>query len=261
MKTRSDTHNTNNSFDSHKILVVDDDERYALMTKELLAENYTVFVASSGEEALRVACQVMPDIILLDIRMRGVDGVSVCESLRGHDATRDVSIIMLTAANDIDTRVQAFAAGADDFITKPYTDVELVTRVSSKIRRIDERKKANKFIACGNLLINLDREEVTVQGDPVALTAHEFRLLRFMVENRETVQTREHILKSVWCNSVVIDRAVDTHMSALRRKLARFDHVFESIYGRGYMLKGRWKERANEAGGPHGDDVAIERRK
>jgi DNA-binding response OmpR family regulator len=193
--------------------------------------------APDGDEGICVARELQPDLILLDIAMPKMDGIAVCESLRSHQATRHIPIIMLTAASDVDHRVKSYMTGADDFLAKPFRPKELVARVLSKIRRIEERTEKDESLECGNLVLDVKSMEARVEGKPIELSVLEFNLLKCFVQNKDRVMSRERILETVWRNSVVSDRTVDTHIVSLRKKLAGFDHVLGTIYGAGYILK------------------------
>lgn len=220
-----------------KILIIDDEPDNRELIEQILADKFNVAMAGDGEEGIRVARSELPDLILLDITMPKLDGIAVCESLRANEATRHIPIIMLTAASDADHRVKSFMTGADDFLSKPFRPQELVARVLSKIRRIEERLGKDEMLQCGNLVLNLKKIEVTIDGTNVPLSVLEFNLLKCFVQNKDRVMSRDRILEAVWRDSVVSDRTVDTHIVSLRKKLNGFDHTISTIYGAGYVLK------------------------
>lgn len=224
-----------------KILLIDDEEDYRALAMSILEDEYDILSASTGEEGIRVAQANSPDIVLVDILMRDMDGISVCERLRSSERTRHVPILMLTAAFDVESRIRAFSAGADDFIAKPYTDRELLSRIASKLRRVREQSmRTNRSLSCGNLTLDLCRFEAAIAGERIVLTALEFNLLRYMIENQDRVMNRKTILQSNWAGCNVTSRTVDTHVSALRKKLKGFDHDLSAIYRIGYILRNRY---------------------
>lgn len=224
-----------------KILLIDDEEDYRALTMSILEDEYAILTASTGEEGIRMAQANSPDIILMDIILRDLDGFSVCERLRSSERTRHIPILMLTAAFDVESRIRAFSAGADDFIAKPCTDRELLSRIESKLRRIrDHSVRTNRRLSCGNLTIDLDRFEAAIAGERIVLTALEFNLLRYMIENQNRVMNRKTILQAIWADCKVTSRTVDTHVSALRKKLKGFDHDLSAIYRIGYILRNRY---------------------
>lgn len=220
-----------------KVLIVDDEADNRDLVDQILSEKFEVVTAADGEEGLRMARAELPDLILLDITMPKLDGISVCETLRTNEATKHIPIIMLTASSDVDHRIQSFMTGADDFVPKPFRPKELVARVQSKIRRIEERSGKDEMLTVGNLTLNMKKLEATVSGKALQLSVLEFNLLKCFVQNKDRVMSRERILESVWRDSVVSDRTVDTHIVSLRKKLEGFDHVIATVYGAGYILK------------------------
>lgn len=223
--------------DKRKVLIIDDEPDNRELIDHILNDKFKVLSAQDGEEGLRVARSELPDLILLDITMPKLDGIAVCEALRSNEATRHIPIIMLTASSDVDHRIKSYMTGADDFLSKPFRPQELVARVVSKIRRVEERVGKEEVIDCGNLKLDLKKLEVSIDGKVVVLSVLEFNLLKCFVQNKDRVMSRERILEAVWRDSVVSDRTVDTHIVSLRKKLNGFDHSISTIYGAGYVLK------------------------
>jgi DNA-binding response OmpR family regulator len=220
-----------------KILVVDDEGDNREYLSSLLSPTYDVLCAADGEEAVRSARAEQPDLVLLDLLMPKMDGLAACESLRSHEATRHIPVVVITGSDDMERRLSAFNYGADDFLMKPFKPQELLARVASKIRRISEREVSTQYLVCGNLTLNLDSLEARIQEQVIELSVLEFKLLKYFVENVNRVMSRERILNAVWHDAVVTDRTVDTHMVSLRKKLKGFDHAFSTVYGAGYILK------------------------
>ncbi|MEW6056839.1 MAG: response regulator transcription factor [Bdellovibrionota bacterium] len=220
-----------------RILVIDDEPDNRELIQQILADKFEVLTASDGEEGIQVTRSELPDLVLLDISMPKLDGIAVCESLRSNEATKHIPIIMLTASSDPDRRIQSFMTGADDFLLKPYRPKELLARVLSKIRRVEERLSQDEVLECGNLILYLNKFEATIDGNVITLSVLEFNLLKCFVQNKDRVLSRERILESVWRDSVVSDRTVDTHIVSLRKKLTGFTYSLSTIYGAGYILK------------------------
>lgn len=221
------------------ILVIEDDVLLSDEIRDSLSDNFDVTIANSGEKGTQIAAERAPDLILLDIGLPNMDGISVCEDLRKKTVTRHVPIIVITGNSDEEKRILSYQQGADDFLTKPFSRKELLARVNSKVRRLMELAKPGTLdvLTCGNLELDTRSLEVRVAGRLVRLSVLEFNLLHFFLQNRSSVMSREKILASVWKGAVVSDRTVDTHIASLRKHLADFDHAICTIYGAGYVLK------------------------
>src|SRR6266566_3624213 len=221
-----------------KILVVDDEpDAVDLVEFNLKSAGYEVVTAADGAEALKKAKAHSPDLILLDLMLPEVDGLEVCKILRRDPAIAAIPVIMLTAkAAEID-RVLGLELGADDYITKPFSPRELVLRVKNLMKRgqSDDGKKDRYQL--GELVIDVPRHLVTVQGKRVDLTATEFKLLAVLAQRRGRVQSREQLLQDVWQYDNLIDtRTVDTHMRRLREKLGRASRYLDTVRGVGYRF-------------------------
>lgn len=210
---------------SGKILVVDDEKSIVnIIAYNLKKEGYEVLCAMDGEEALKTAFDEKPDLILLDIMMPKMDGYEVCRKIREKS---DVPIIMLTARADEVDKVIGLEMGADDYVTKPFGNRELVARVKANIRRSsikpredeanDERKNTQIF---GELVIDFDRYEVLKRGEIINLTLREYELLKFLATQKTQIFTRESLLEKVWGYEYFGDvRAVDVTIRRLREKI------------------------------------------
>src|SRR6267142_1301401 len=184
---------------TQKILVVDDEpDAIELIKFNLKAGGYEVITAADGEEALKKARAVLPDLIILDLMLPEVDGLEVCKILRRDPSTSAIPIIMLTAkAAEID-RVLGLELGADDYITKPFSPRELVLRIKNLLRRGNgEEDKKDRF-QLGELLIDIPRHTVSYKGKSIDLTATEFKLVTLLAQRRGRVQSREQLLRDVW---------------------------------------------------------------
>lgn len=221
-----------------KILVVDDEpDALELIAYNLKNAGLEVVTAEDGETALQLARAHLPDLILLDLMLPEVDGLEVCKILRRDAATSAIPIIMVTAKAAEMDRVLGLELGADDYVTKPFSPRELVLRVKNLLRRRQAAETQSDRIVVGDLVIDIPRHLVTVQGRPVDLTATEFRLLAVLAQRRGRVQTREQLLRDVWnYESTIETRTVDTHMRRLREKLGPAARFLDTVRGVGYRF-------------------------
>lgn len=225
-------------YPAHRFLIVNNGDKGELIAN-VLQRHIEVLTAFDGEEAIAVARKECPDAILLDAAMPKIDGFSACRILRDDCATRDIPIILLTSSDDSGRRLKAYENGADDCIHSPYLFDELLARVLSKIRRFGRRAKPSAVITCGNLQMNTESLETRVGGKPVDISVLEFKLLKFLVENRDRVLDRDTILRAVWKDGLANSRTVDTHIFLLRKELMGADYHVSTIYGAGYVFKKR----------------------
>jgi len=222
-----------------KILVVDDEpDAVELIKFNLKAAGYEVATAADGDEALKKARAVLPDLIVLDLMLPEVDGLEVCKILRRDPKVSGIPIIMLTAkAAEID-RVLGLELGADDYVTKPFSPRELVLRIKRLLRAdaaAPEAKADN--IVLKELSLDIPRHLATVKGKTIDLTATEFKLLTVLARRRGRVQSREQLLQDVWEYDNLIDtRTVDTHMRRLREKLGPVAKYLDTVRGVGYRF-------------------------
>jgi two-component system response regulator RegX3 len=204
---------------SRKILVVDDEEAILdAIAYTLRGDGFEVDVARSGEDALDSAGNGAYDVVVLDVMLPGVSGVEVCRRLR---AESDVPIVLLTARDAEVDRVVGLDAGADDYVTKPFSMPELLSRVRAILRRRAlDRGAAKVRLEVGGLTLDLARHEVEVDGRPVRITPSELRLLALLARQPERVFTRRELMEHLWESDYVGDeRACDTHVANLRRKI------------------------------------------
>ena len=221
-----------------RILVVDDEpDAVELVAFNLKGAGYDVSTAVDGEEALKKARDLLPDLIVLDLMIPAVDGLEVCKILRRDGRTATIPIVMLTAkAAEVD-RVLGLELGADDYVTKPFSPRELVLRVKRLLRSTTaEHEKADRFV-WKELEIDIPRHEAKVKGRPLELTSTEFKLLTTLALRRGRVQSREALLRDVWEYDSLIDtRTVDTHMRRLREKLGPAAKYLGTVRGVGYRF-------------------------
>jgi DNA-binding response OmpR family regulator len=226
---------------SHRILVVDDEPSVTdLIAYNLRKALYDVQAAADGREALRLAREYKPDLILLDFMIPEVDGLDVCRELRKNS---DVPIIMITARGEEIDRVLGLEIGADDYVTKPFSVRELMARVKAVLRRAQkdgEAEPSTLLRGPGNLSMDVERRSVLVSDTAIELTRLEFDLLHRLLINPGRVLTRERLLEQAWGYEYVGDtRAVDSAVKRLRAKLravAPEADCIESVRGLGYRI-------------------------
>ena len=223
-----------------RILVVDDEpDMLELIETNLSAAGFNVLQAATGEEALRQARALPPQLILLDLMLPELDGLEVCKLLRQDPATRSIPIVMLTArAAEID-RVLGLELGADDYVTKPFSMRELVLRVKKLLHRLPARASSDDGqFRLGGLHIDTARHRASFNGRELDLTLTEFKLASVLVERRGRVQSREQLLRDVWgYNNLIDTRTVDTHMRRLRVKLGPAAKLLDTVRGVGYRFR------------------------
>jgi len=223
-----------------RILAVEDDERIREAVKLALEdEGWTVEGAASGEEAVELFARHVPDVVLIDIMLPGIDGFDLCRTLR---RTSDVPIVMVTARNDTHDVVAGLEAGADDYLTKPFAPKELSARIRALLRRVRPAAPGHERLVFGELELIPEEGKVLRDGEEVHLTKTEFRLLCELAENRGKVFSREELLDKVWGYDYFGDgRLVDVHIRRLRTKVetdpAAPRHVV-TVRGLGYRLEG-----------------------
>lgn len=226
-----------------KVLVVDDEEHIVELIKFNLEGNgYEVVEAYDGIKAIELSKEEKVDIVILDLMLPGVDGIEVCRSLRKNPDTEKIPIIMLTARSEETDKVLGLEIGADDYITKPFSVRELIARMKAVLRRSsDNKKEAKKVIKINDIIIDIEKHEVTRNNDKIELTLKEFELLRILAENRGKVLSRNMLLDEVWGYDYFGEtRTVDVHIRHLRKKIEENDKApkyIETIRGVGYKMK------------------------
>jgi two-component system phosphate regulon response regulator PhoB len=220
------------------VLIVDDEADLAgLVEFNLRAAGLDTKVAGSGEAALHLARQRVPDLVLLDLMLPDISGKEVCRRIRLDAQLRNVPVVMLTARGDEPDRVSGFEAGADDYVTKPFSVRELVLRVQAVLKR-GATKPTDTLLRSGTLELDLDAHRFYVDGGEVELTVLEFKLLKHFMAEPGRVQTREKLLTDVWgISSPQETRTVDTHVMRLREKMGSGRERVETVRGVGYRLQ------------------------
>jgi two-component system, OmpR family, response regulator MprA len=219
-----------------RVLVVEDDEAIAdVLRRTLRQEGHEVRSAADGPDALRTADEFVPDLVILDLGLPGMDGVEVCRRLRSES---DVPILILTARSDLDDRVSGLDSGADDYLSKPFERQELLARMRALMRRRPPRGSASLVV--GDLRLNPDTQEVTRGGRELELTTREFELLEYLMRNERLVVSREALLDDVWgYDPTAMTNTIDVFISNLRRKLEEGGEprMLHTKRGAGYVLR------------------------
>jgi len=220
------------------ILVIEDDARILKALHRLFtSEGYDIRSATDGKQGLEFFCGSVPDAVVLDLMLPGMSGRDVCRSMK--QAFPDTPVIILSAITEVADKVLLLELGADDYVTKPFSPRELLARVQAAIRR-SKRSRLQPQVAFGDVHVDFARMQATKSGKQVVLTAHEFKLLRFFLDNPERVLSREELLNEVWgYENYPNTRTVDNHVLRLRQKLEP-DPVnpryFLTMHGSGYKF-------------------------
>lgn len=223
-----------------KILVVDDEEDIIELVRYNMAkEGYRIIGVTTGEQAISKARAELPDLILLDIMLPGVDGLEVCKILKADEKTAHIPIVMLTAKGEESDIVTGLELGADDYITKPFSPKVLIARIRAVFRRKMVREREGmSVIKIHDLVIDPFRHEVLVKNKPIELSATEFRILQYVAQRPGWVFTRGQIINAVKGEDYpVTDRSVDVQIVNLRKKLGRAGEYIETVRGVGYRFK------------------------
>jgi two-component system alkaline phosphatase synthesis response regulator PhoP len=222
-----------------RVLIVEDDRDIAaLITHYLQKAGHTIEHVASGNAAVAVARESAPDLIVLDVMLPGMDGLMVCQALRGDRATAAIPIIMLTARGEESDRVTGLELGADDYVTKPFSPRELTARVAALLRRVERpAARAGGRLEYGPLSVDVERHRVEMSGAEVTLTAKEFLLLQYLLEHPGRVLSRDLLLTDVWGYQYTGGtRTVDVHIRRLREKLPFLVDAITTIKQFGYRL-------------------------
>jgi two-component system response regulator MprA len=222
----------------NKVLIIDDDPKLLKMLKRTLTyENLSVITAVNGLEAMPLVPSESPDLIILDWMMPKMDGLTFLEILRNRgDKTM---ILMLTARDAVENRVQGLESGADDYLVKPFAPSELVARVHAMLRRV-EKEPENQKLAYAGISLDPATREVLVENQPIDLTVTEFNLLHMLLRHPRQVLERQQILNEVWGYDFYgNDNVLEVYIGYLRKKLSpgHLDHLIQTVRGVGYVLR------------------------
>lgn len=233
---------------NNRILVIEDESNIQELIKYNLEKNgYKVVLADNGITGLNEALENIPDLILLDLMLPGLDGLEVCKRLRMDKRTKRVPIFMLTAKSEELDKILGLELGADDYITKPFSIKELIARIRAAMRRMEEdrndeasKAESSPIIKVKDIEIDSDKYEVRKNGEKLALTLKEFELLKMLIENKGKVMTRDFLLDKIWGYDYAGEtRTVDVHIRHVRQKLKDeegINQMIETIRGVGYRF-------------------------
>lgn len=217
--------------------VEDDGSIRDLMVYALQAASFSAVGCADGEEFWQAMRQETPELVMLDIMLPGEDGISILKKLRAVPATADIPVIMATAKGTEYDRVIGLDLGADDYLTKPFGMMEMVSRIRAVLRRTGHRAEPT-VLRQGGILLDEARHAVEVDGSPVTLTLKEYDLLRLFMENPGLVFTRDRLLSAVWGADYYGEtRTVDVHIGTLRTKLGSAGDILQTVRGVGYKLE------------------------
>lgn len=224
-----------------RILLVDDEpDVIEIVRHHLVRERYDVAVAADGEAALREVRKKLPDLVVLDVMLPGMDGLEVCRRLRSDPSTAAIPVLMLSAKGEETDAVVGLAHGADDYVRKPFGAKELVARIAARLRGAESGRSedAKKVLRYGDMIVDSVKHEVGIEGKPVRLTMTEFKLLRQLVRNAGRAYSRNELLDAVLGEEAfVVDRNVDVHVASLRKKLGDYGRHLLTIRGLGYKFR------------------------
>ena len=223
------------------ILIVDDEEDIVeLIQYNLKAEGYSILTAEAGEQAIKIAKQSRPDLMVLDLMLPGMDGFEVTRYLRSNEETRDMPIVILTAKGEESDIITGLELGANDYISKPFSPKVLIARIRAILRRRRKESEtaSEKIKQEGDLIIDRTRHIVTLEGNALDLTLSEFELLGFLADKKGWVFTRGQIVDAIRGeNYAVTERSIDVVIVGLRKKLKHYAEVIETVRGVGYRFK------------------------
>jgi len=224
-----------------KIVVVEDEpDILEVLSYNLKREGFKVKSALDGSRGLELIQQQLPDLVLLDLMLPGMDGLQICQQLKQQASTQNIPIIIVTAKGEESDVVLCLGVGADDYIAKPYSPKELIARVKAVIRRseLNSQQPQTTAILIDRLHIDANKHKVTLGSTEVKLTATEFRLLHYLASHPGRVFSRELLLNQAFGSDAdVVDRNIDVHIRAIRKKIDPDQHFIETIRGVGYRFR------------------------
>lgn len=223
------------------IVVIEDERDIAdMLVYNLEREGYKVTAFLDGREGFEAVTRLGPDLVLLDLMLPGMDGIEVCSGLRADPRTAGIGIIMVTAKGEESDKVLGLGIGADDYVVKPFSPREIIARIKAVLRR--NRRSGNassqdERIEVAGLSIDIGRHEVSLNDQPISLTATEFRLLYFLASHPGRVFSRDQIIGHVIGDgAIVVDRNIDVHVRSIRKKLGTAKELIETVRGVGYRF-------------------------
>lgn len=224
-----------------KIFIVDDEKDIVKMVDyNLKKEGYRTICLYDGDEVLDSAKREIPNLIILDLMLPGIDGLEVCKRLKKEQKTSHIPIIMLTAKAHEADKVVGLEIGADDYVTKPFSPRELIARVKAVLRRSQEKEKLPEVLKIGDLTVDFSKIEVYVKDKPVELASKEFELLKALIQAKGRVLSRDYLLNNIWSFDRAMEiqtRTVDVHIRTLRKKLKQAAKHIVTVKNYGYRFE------------------------
>src|SRR5262245_1558211 len=222
-----------------KILIIEDEKGLVQsLTWYFNREGYETIAVGDGAEGLRKAQTLLPDLILLDLMLPGIGGLDICRELRAGERTRDIPIIMITARAEEGDQIEGFAKGADDYVTKPFSNKVLLQRVKALLRRVEGSGDPGDVTEHLGVRIDRVRHRATVGGQKLDLTPTEFRLLECLVRQPGRAFSRAQLMDAaIGEGSIVLERTIDVHVKTLRKKLDQSGELIETVRGVGYRFR------------------------
>ncbi len=222
-----------------RIMVVDDDKDIRRLVESILGkEGFVTVGAESGADALKKIQNSKPDLIILDLQLPDKDGFEVCKILRADPATRYIPVVFLTVQNLDSYKIAGLEIGADDYITKPFNQTELIARIKAVLRRVEWRDKKEAPLKDGGLSVDMEKHVVVMDGKPLELSPKEFDLLLSLLRNQGKVMTRAELSETVWGHEYFGNtRTVDVHVGRLRRKLGKLGDRIKTVERIGYRYE------------------------
>jgi len=231
----------------YRILCVEDAIEVQIILRRILTPEHEVTFVTSLQDARDVLSKSLVGLMLLDINLPDGDGLRFCSELRGSEAYKDLSIIILTASSTMSEKTIGFQLGIEDFVSKPFEPLELKLRVESRLKKLSQNRERGDTLNVGALRIDFSNQKAAIISDSgrssLDFSTTEFKLLGYLAKNMDQVKSREQIISAVWSDGTHIsDRTVDSHISRIRRKLKNADCVIEAVQNSGYRFSVRQKE-------------------
>jgi two-component system phosphate regulon response regulator PhoB len=221
-----------------KILIVEDEPSLVeVLSYNLQREGYDVAIAKEGREGLRKAQTHLPELVILDLMLPGLNGLDICRELRASQRTAGMSILMLTAKGEETDQVVGFAMGADDYVTKPFSVKVLMQRIKVLLRRAANPEPGGDVLEGSGIRVDKRAHQVTVLEQPISLTPTEFRLLETLMRQAGRAFTRHDLMDAAVGDAIVLERTIDVHIKSLRRKLGDAGERIETVRGVGYRFR------------------------
>lgn len=222
----------------NKIVIVDDDEAIRELVADVLeTENFKVIKCADTDEGYKRILKSQPDLVILDVKMPQIGGIELCRLLRENIETKNIPVIMLTVESTETDKVIGLGVGADDYMTKPFSNKELIARIRALLRRVARTETNSANIEVDDLVMNLEARTVTIKGKEIKLRPKEFDLLYMFLLKPNVVLSREYILENVFDYNIgVTTRTIDTHIKNLRQALGTWGDKINTIFGRGFKF-------------------------